>query len=67
MVAGSPARLAHVVAEALRILKTETNLREDLNPLLTHEARGQSRTFKGADLAEGLAALRERRSPTFPH
>jgi enoyl-CoA hydratase/carnithine racemase len=63
--------LARTVAsgsfEALRILKTETNLREDLNPLLTHEARGQSRTFKGADLAEGLAALRERRSPTFPH
>jgi enoyl-CoA hydratase len=52
--------------DALRLLKRETRLGEDLAPFLALEARGQALTFRGADLAEGLAAVRERRSPVFP-
>jgi enoyl-CoA hydratase/carnithine racemase len=52
-------------SESLRLLKTETLLKEDLTSFLEFEARGQARTFAGADLAEGLAALRERRAPRF--
>ena len=61
--------LARTVAagsgESLRILKAETRLADDLSPFLTHEARGQAKTFKGRDLAEGLAAVRERRPAVF--
>ena len=61
--------LARIVAsnssESLRLLKAETRLREDLTPFLDFEARGQARTFPGADLGEGLAAVRERRAPRF--
>jgi hypothetical protein len=51
--------------ESLRLLKSETRLGEDLAPFLSFEARGQARTFKGADLVEGLAAVRARRQPRF--
>ncbi|HXT01659.1 MAG TPA: enoyl-CoA hydratase/isomerase family protein [Elusimicrobiota bacterium] len=51
---------------ALRLLKEETRLREDLAPFLAFEAKGQAVTFRGSDLAEGLAAVRERRPPSFP-
>ncbi|HEX4047763.1 MAG TPA: enoyl-CoA hydratase/isomerase family protein [Elusimicrobiota bacterium] len=60
------ANLAAASAESLRLLKDESRLGEDLAPFLAREARGQARTFKGADLAEGLAAVRERRPPRFP-
>ncbi|NNN05538.1 MAG: enoyl-CoA hydratase/isomerase family protein [Elusimicrobia bacterium] len=50
---------------ALRLLKAETRLQENLAPFLTFEARGQARAFRGPDLAEGLAAARERREPLF--
>lgn len=53
-------------AECLRLLKRETRLGEDLAPFLDLEARGQALTFQGPDLAEGLAAVRERRPPRFP-
>ena len=60
---------AQAVAEgsglSLRLLKTETRLGENLAPFLAHEARGQALTFKGADVVEGVAAVRERRSPRF--
>jgi enoyl-CoA hydratase/carnithine racemase len=66
---GVAADLAHRIAggspEALRILKAETRLGEDLAPFLAHEARGQAVTFRGPDAAEGLAAVRERRPPRF--
>lgn len=52
-------------AEALRLLKAETRLASDLSLFLDHEARGQARAFKGADLAEGVAAAREKRAPRF--
>ncbi|MFI5363454.1 MAG: enoyl-CoA hydratase/isomerase family protein [Elusimicrobiota bacterium] len=51
--------------ESLRILKAETRIEADLNAFLAHEARGQARTFKGADIVEGVAAVRERRAPRF--
>jgi len=61
--------LARTVAagssESLRILKAETRLGENLAPYLIHEARGQAKTFRGRDLAEGVAAVRERRAPRF--
>jgi enoyl-CoA hydratase/carnithine racemase len=57
---------AEASPEALRELKAETRLGADLAPFLAREARGQARTFKSEDLAEGLAALRERRLPSFP-
>jgi enoyl-CoA hydratase/carnithine racemase len=52
-------------SECLRILKAETLLDAGLEKFLTHEARGQARTFGGPDLVEGLAAVRERRAPRF--
>lgn len=59
------ARVAAGSAAALRALKEETRLREDLSPYLVHEARRQAAAFKGSDLPEGLAAVRERREPRF--
>lgn len=74
--AASPAELEGVCAElagrvasgsaaSLRLLKAETRLGENLEPYLLHEAKGQALTFKGADLAEGLSAIRARRAPRF--
>ena len=61
--------VAHDVAagsgESLRLLKAETRLDGNLDVFLSHEARGQARTFKGADIVEGVAAVRERRAPRF--
>jgi enoyl-CoA hydratase/carnithine racemase len=51
--------------ESLRLLKAETRLGSNLDIFLAHEARGQARTFKGADIVEGIAAVRERRAPRF--
>ena len=51
--------------ESLRLLKAEMRLGENLMPFLLYEARGQARTFKGRDIAEGVAAVRERRAPQF--
>ncbi len=50
---------------ALRLLKAETRLQQNLAPFLAFEARGQARAFRGPDLAVGLAAARERRAPRF--
>lgn len=58
-------RIASGSKESLRILKAETRLGEPLAPYLAHEARGQALTFKGKDLAEGVAAIRQRRAPKF--
>ncbi len=58
-------RVASGSGESLRILKAETRLSENLEPYLRHEAKGQSLTFKGVDLVEGVAAVRERRAPKF--
>lgn len=52
-------------AESLRILKEEMRLGGDLAAFLAHEARGQARMFKSPDIAEGVAAMRERRAPRF--
>lgn len=57
--------LAAASGESLRILKAETRLGEKLEPYLAHEAKGQAVTFKGKDLAEGVAAVREKRLPVF--
>ena len=59
-------RAASGSAAALRLLKAETRLGGDLKPFLEFEAKGQAATFRGPDLAEGLAAVRERRPPSFP-
>ena len=58
-------RVASGSAESLRILKAETRLGGDLSPYLAHEAKGQAVTFKGSDIAEGVAAIRQRRTPQF--
>lgn len=58
-------RVASGSAASLRLLKAETRLGEDLGPFLAHEAGGQAETFKGPDLAEGVAAIRGRRAPDF--
>lgn len=50
---------------SLRLLKAETRLGETLDPYLVHEAKGQAVTFKGPDIAEGVAAVREKRLPKF--
>lgn len=74
--AGSPAELEEMTGglaqsiaacsgESLRILKAETRIGEKLEPYLAHEAKGQSVTFKGPDIAEGVAAVREKRLPKF--
>ncbi|MFI5347290.1 MAG: enoyl-CoA hydratase/isomerase family protein [Elusimicrobiota bacterium] len=52
-------------SDSLRILKAETRIADDLSLFLAHEARGQAVTFKGPDIVEGLAAVRERRAPRF--
>ena len=57
--------LAAVSSPSLRALKAETRLGEALGPCLAHEAKAQAAAFGGADLREGLAALRERRAPRF--
>jgi enoyl-CoA hydratase/carnithine racemase len=58
-------RVASGSAASLRLLKAETRLGENLAPFLAYEAKGQARTFKGADIAEGIAAIRARRAPRF--
>lgn len=58
-------RIAAGSGESLRILKAETRLGCDLAAYLAHEAKGQAATFKGADIAEGVAAIRQRRAPKF--
>lgn len=58
-------RVASGSAASLRLLKAETLIGGDLGPYLAHEAKGQAATFKGADLAEGVAAVRQRRAPKF--
>ncbi len=58
-------RVASGSSESLRILKSETRLGGDLSPYLAHEAKGQAVTFKGSDIAEGVAAIRQRRTPKF--
>jgi len=57
--------LAGHSSSALRLLKRETALDQPLEPYLRFEARGQAETFKGADILEGVAAVRERRPPRF--
>ena len=68
-VEAAAAELAKVVAdgsfESLRLLKAETRIGEKFDPFLVFEARGQARTFKGRDIGEGVAAVRERRIPRF--
>ena len=51
--------------DAVKILKDEMRLGEDLNKFLALEARGQTQCFKGPDIAEGVAAVREKRAPRF--
>lgn len=58
-------RAASGSAQSLRLLKAETRIGFDLSPYLAHEAKGQAVTFKGADLVEGVAAIRQRRAPRF--
>jgi len=58
-------RVASGSGESLRLLKAETRLGFDLSPYLAHEAKGQALTFKGVDLIEGVAAIRQRRAPRF--
>lgn len=57
--------LASLSGPALRLVKAETRVAADLEPFLAFEARGQAACFHGSDLAEGLAAVRERRRPRF--
>ena len=63
---GFAANAAEGSRESLRLLKAETLIDENLQACLAHEARGQARTFKGADIVEGVTAVRERRPPRFP-
>ncbi len=56
-------RIVSGSAESLRILKAETRIGGDLSSYLAHEAKGQAATFKGKDLIEGIAAIRQRREP----
>ena len=58
-------RVASGSGESLRILKAETRIEGDISPYLAHEAKGQASTFKAADLAEGVAAIRQRRPARF--
>ncbi len=63
------ARLASAAAsgsrQMLRALRAEIRLGEPLGEWLSYEARTQAASFKAPDLAEGLAALKERRPPRF--
>ena len=63
---GLAVRVAAGSSLSLRLLKSETRLGEDLSSFLAHEAKGQAQAFKARDVAEGVAALRERRPPRFP-
>jgi len=58
-------RIAGLSGEALRLTKAETRLGVSLEPFLAFEARGQAVSFKSAELAEGVTAVRERRAPAF--
>lgn len=58
-------RVASGSGESLRLLKSEIRIADDLAAFLAHEAKGQASTFKGGDLAEGVAAIRGRRAPKF--
>jgi enoyl-CoA hydratase/carnithine racemase len=58
-------KVASGSGESLRLLKAEMSIGADPSPFLAHEARGQAKTFKGSDIAEGVAAVRERRPPRF--
>lgn len=49
---------------SMRLLKEETRL-DDFSPYLKAEAAGQAECFKAADIAEGVAAIREKRKPRF--
>jgi enoyl-CoA hydratase len=59
------AAVASGSSESLRLLKAETLIGGELEAFLAHEARGQAKTFKGDDIVEGVAAVRERRAPRF--
>lgn len=50
---------------ALRALKAEIGLGDDLAKYLRAEATGQARCFAGPDLLEGIASIREKRAPNF--
>lgn len=63
---GLARRAAEGSTACLRLLKAETRLGTNLSPFLDFEAKGQAGAFQGADLGEGLAAVRERRPPVFP-
>jgi enoyl-CoA hydratase/carnithine racemase len=59
------AEIAGHSRQSLSWLKKETRLDAPLAPYLALEARGQAECFKGADIAEGVAAIRARRAPEF--
>lgn len=59
------AEIGTASGDSLRVLKAETRIAGDLSAFLKHEALGQARTFKSEDLKEGVAAVRQRRSPRF--
>lgn len=50
---------------ALSLAKRELNLAVPLENFLRFEAEGQTQCFQSSELAEGLAALKERRAPRF--
>ena len=67
-----PAKTDELAAEiaghsglSLSWLKRETRLAGKLDPYLALEARGQAQCFKGPDIVEGVAAVREKRAPNF--
>jgi enoyl-CoA hydratase len=49
---------------SMRLLKEETRI-DDLSAYLRKEASGQADCFKAPDIAEGVAAIREKRPPRF--
>jgi enoyl-CoA hydratase/carnithine racemase len=60
------AEIAHSSPATVRALKaTLAPNRVLLEAALDHEASCQSTSYKGQDLAEGLASVRERRTPRF--
>ena len=67
--AGETERRAAQIAAHSRLsvawLFRETRLGENLAPYLALEARGQAECFKGPDIEEGVAAIREKRAPKF--